>query len=354
MRFAVEILGCQYNYYDAKNITHLLTKMGYIYVNSPRDADIVFILSCSVRQKPVDKIIGKIESLRKQNIKIKTIVTGCVLEEDKKRISDKNGIFVDPDDIMKYIGSNIKNIKSVKSLNEYYFAPADTDPETAFVPIMQGCNNFCTYCAVPYTRGRERSRKISDIISEIKYEINMGRKNIILLGQNVNNFKSSKNNTDDFTNLLVKVDIIPGDFKYNFISANPRNFTKRLVSFLITAKKWNRHLHLPLQSGNNKILKKMNRGYSVKEYCNVVSSLKSEISNLKLTTDVIVGFPGETTKQFTDSVKICKKIDFNGAFVAQYSPRPQTLAQMKFNDNVSREEKKRRWSILNKLINTRK
>lgn len=353
--FYIEILGCQYNYYDAKNITHQLEKMGYIYTSLQSRADIVVVLSCSVRQKPIDKLFGKIKNWQKESKKI--FITGCVLEHDRKKLTKKGVIFTPCEEIE----NNLPNIKDIKNIEAKYFTPKNEPPDTAYVPIMQGCNNFCTYCAVPYTRGREVSRNTNDIIAEVRYEIAKGMKHIVLLGQNVNSYKLSADSSlrgtnkeiDDFTILLKQIDKLPGDFDYNFVSANPRNFSPSLIDFLPSSKKWNRYLHLPLQSGNNDLLKKMNRKYTVENYLSIIKILRNKSEKFKITTDIIVGFPGETKEQFDDTYNICKQIGFDGAYVAQYSPRPQTLAQKKYEDDVPRMEKKRRWAKLNKLINKR-
>lgn len=351
-KFHIYILGCQYNYYDAKNIAHQLKKMGYIYCKEEKQADIIIVLSCSVRQKPIDRIFGKIKIW--QNDKRKIFISGCIMAHDRKKLSQKNVVLFEINKINKYFKILNNNYPKCK---EIYFIPKNESNQTAYIPIMQGCNNFCTYCAVPYTRGREISRKPIEIIKEIKKELINEKKHIILLGQNVNSYQfkhqkpNIKNDDNNFSSLLNKIDRLTGKFDYNFMSPNPRNFSKELIDFLPKAKKWNRHLHLPLQSGNNKILKKMNRKYLVKNYTDIVLNLKSKVLNLKLTTDIIVGFPGETKKQFDDTVKLCKKIDFDGAYINQYSPRKGTLAQKKYEDNVPRIEKKRRWEQLNTLIN---
>lgn len=347
-KFHIYILGCQYNYYDAKNITHQLKKMGYIYIEDEKKANIIIVLSCSVRQKPMDRIFGKIKNWQNDNRQI--IVTGCVMPHDKKKLSKKGIFFAESNMIIEHFKP--MNIKSCHDIKEIYFIPKNESEKTAYIPIMQGCNNFCTYCAVPYTRGRETSRKPKEIIAEVKTEIKNGKNHIILLGQNVNSYKNlTKNRIDDFTKLLIEIENLVGNFDYNFMSPNPRNFSKDLIEFLPKSKKWEKYIHLPLQSGNDEILKKMNRGYCVKDYLKIISNLKSNIRNLKLTTDIIVGFPGETQKQFNDTVKLCKKIDFDGIYVSQYSPRKGTLAQKKYEDDIPRIEKKKRWEKLNNLFN---
>ncbi|MBM2820513.1 MAG: tRNA-I(6)A37 thiotransferase enzyme MiaB, bifunctional enzyme involved in thiolation [Candidatus Berkelbacteria bacterium] len=228
--------------------------------------------------------------------------------------------------------------------NYFFEITPELSSDTSFIPIMSGCDNFCSYCAVPYTRGREKSRPVSKIIAEVKIALKKRRKKILLLGQNVNSYKYG------FAKLLKKIDNIPGDFEFNFISSNPHDMTDEIVSTFSKLKKWPRELHLAMQSGNDEILKRMNRKYTSGQFLKLVQALKSYIPDLMITTDIIVGFPGETKKQFEDTVKICKKIGFSKAYVSQYSPRPGTVAA-KLKDDIPADEKKKRWKILNNLIN---
>lgn len=363
MFYYLFITGCQYNYYDAKYITHLFTKMGYVYVDHEDKANLIIVLVCSVRQKPIDRVFGKIKKWSNLPQKPKIILTGCILSSDRKKLTKKVDLITKIKNVKENIVQLLHcpivnkqqlNHRTIKQCSDIEFFPKNELKNTAYVPIMQGCNNYCTYCVVPYTRGPEVSRQPTEIISEIKKELKRGQKHIILLGQNVNSYSNkqlvtSKKNA--FTALLKLVDKINDNFDYNFMSTNPKNFSDELVDFLPRAKKWNRQLHLPLQSGDDKILKKMNRGYTNAQYLRLISKLKCQMSNLKTSTDIIVGFCGETKKQFQNTVDLCKKISFDKAFIAQYSPRPETLAYKKYKDNVHQDEKKRRWNIINNLIN---
>ncbi|EKD57058.1 MAG: hypothetical protein ACD_58C00010G0004 [uncultured bacterium] len=396
MNYHIFILGCQYNYYDAKRITHLLEKMGYV-LGTEKDADLIIVLACSVKQKSVDRIYGKIHNWNKLPQKPKIIVSACILENDKKRLKDRVMAIVDINQLLngKLVNllvrvsnkqsSNIQLYSEglsfrVKSEMNNSYLPKGESKKTVYIPIMQGCDNYCTYCAVPYTRGREVSRPEKEIIKEINTQLKSGYKKILLLGQNVNSWNKKSlitypichsdgaNATEEFrigdtslslsmttelpfAKLLQKIDRIPGDFSFNFMSSNPHDFTNDLIEKLSKLTKWEKVLHLPMQSGDNKILKKMNRKYNANQYCELITNLKSRISNLQLSTDVIVGFPSETKVQFQNTVKICKKIGFCKVFVSQYSPRPNTVSATTMVDNITKEEKKRRWDILNNLIN---
>lgn len=403
MYYHIFITGCQYNYYDAKKIAHLFKKMGYVYVNNDKKADVIVALVCSVRQKPLDRIYGKIKKWRALSQKPKIIITGCVLPNDKKKLVDKVDAIIKTENVEKKLVKLLKKSSKKSSTPAFSltkcksrsgeFRPLDINKNTALVPIMQGCNNFCTYCVVPYVRGSEKSRLMTEIIAEIKSELKSGKKHILLLGQNVNSYNSDKRQVtsnenpllchsraslarhreftnkklfldscfrgnDNFTELLKKIDRISGNFTYNFLSANPRDFSDKLIETLPKLKKWQLLLHLPLQSGDNQILKAMNRKYSVKKYLTIIENCKLKIlaspaggKNLSVTTDLMVGFPGETKTQFENTVNLCKKIGFAKAYINQYSPRPGTFTAKNFPDNISKEEKKRRWEVLNILIN---
>lgn len=364
MNYHIFITGCQYNYYNAKNIAHLMQKMGYVYVSDDKKANVIIVFACSVRQKPIDRIYGKIKLWKSLPQKPKIIVTGCILPDDKKKLADKVDAIIKTDSIEKELPKilatwNPKKLKSHKLQADFH--PVDVNESTALIPIMQGCNNFCTYCAVPYVRGVEKSRSMIEIISEIKRELKTGIKHILLLGQNVNSYfhtlkyESGRSKKIGFIDLIRKIDKIPGNFTFNFLSANPRNFSRKLIKLLPILKKWQHVLHLPLQSGDDKILAKMNRKYTLHQYLKIITDLRGRDlgrgKNLQITTDLLVGFPGETKKQFENTVKLCKKIGFRKAYVNQYSPRSGTFAAKNLVDDVPKEEKKRRWMILNDLIN---
>jgi len=330
-------LGCQMNVSDSQRIAQKLENIGY--KSAPeKAADLVIINACSVRQTAVDRIWGKIKQWQANQ---KTIyLTGCVLPNDQKKLENKGVIFFNIKDLPQLIRKS--------QIKEYLEIPPKMDSKIAYIPIMTGCDNFCTYCAVPFTRGREISRPLKDIISDTKNALIKDYKEILLLGQNVNSYHTQGNL--GFINLLQKIDELPYDFKFNFLSSNPYDFSDELIGTLSKLKKWSRELHLPLQSGDDGILKKMNRRYTSDQFLKLVANLKSQIPNLKITTDIIVGFPGETKEQFNNTVKVCKKIGFEKAYISQYSPRPGTTAE-KLKDDVPRAEKQRRWKILDKLIN---
>lgn len=325
MKYWIITYGCQMNKSDSERIASILKKQGYLPALKEAEADLILINVCSVRQSAVNRVYAKVNKYFKKK---KIILTGCVLKEDKNKLKNKVSEFWHPD---------------------YYFEclPIHQSKFQAFLPIMTGCNNFCAYCVVPYTRGREKSRPAKEIIREIKSLVKKDYKEVILLGQNVNSYKDKNVN---FPKLLKKINNIKGNFKINFITSHPKDMSDELIETMAKCQKLIKEIHLPVQSGDNEILKKMNRHYTTAQYKNLIKKIREKIPGIKISTDIIVGFPGETKKQFQNTVKLAKEIKFEKAYVSKYSPRPGTLA-FKLKDNVSPQEKKTRWQILEKLIN---
>lgn len=333
MNYFIITYGCQMNKSDSERIAAVLENTGYQPALKMNEADLILVNMCSVRQSAVDRVYGKIKDfakLKAQNSKLKTILTGCILKSDRKKFRKAFDL--------------IWNNK-----NYFDILPKYQTNFRAFIPISNGCNNFCTYCVVPFTRGPLVCRDHNEILKESKNVIQKGFKEIWLLGQNVNDYTSPIDFTVNFAKLLRMVNDIPGNFKIRFISPNPKNFSNELIEVMAESEKVAKYLNLPVQSGDNEILKKMRRPYAVSQYKNLVKKIRQKIPEINLSTDVIVGFPGETQKQFENTVKLFKEIKFNMAYIAKYSPRPGTAAfQMK--DNVPLKEKKRREKILRGTI----
>jgi len=322
--------GCQMNKSDSERIAAYLEKKQYYPASSPKEADLVVINACSVRQSAVDRIYSRIKKLRFQNPKAEIILTGCLLEKDKNQLQEQ------VDQIWPIIDINLK--------------PKYQSPKRAYVPIITGCNNFCSYCVVPYTRGPEKSRPAPEIIEEVENLVKKGYKEITLLGQNVNSYKSElriKNQelSINFPKLLKMLNDLKGDFKIKFITSHPKDMSDELIQVIARCQKVAKEIHLPVQAGDDEILKKMNRGYTVKDYKKLIKKIRQAIPQAKISTDIIVGFPGETKKQFQNTVKLIKEIGFSQAYVAAYSPRPSTAAAQ-LKDDVPSDEKKRRKRIL--------
>lgn len=330
MKYFIKTFGCQANEADSEKIAAVLEQQGHSITNNIDKADVVVINTCSVRESAENRVFGLINNLAKRKKSQKIIVTGCILYHGTSWLRKKMpGV------------DEFKPIKEfINSLTTYYPLPT-----TRFVPIMEGCDHFCSYCVVPYARGREKSRPFEEIVCEVEELARRGYKEITLLGQNVNSFKPS------FAKLLTVLDEIPGLSKISFLTSNPWDLTDDIIEAM-KLPKIDRYLHLPVQSGDDKILKKMNRHYTAKNYFNLVKKIRQKVPDIKIGTDIIVGFPGEDEKAFQNTVDLCKKVGFAKAYIAKYSPRPGTAAY-KLKDNVSPQEKKRRWRILEELINKR-
>ncbi len=361
----------------------MLQRQGHKPAKNETDADLIVLNCCSVRQAAMHRVYDKVNKYSK--IK-KVILAGCVLEKDKKVLKEKVAEIWHPDKYFECSSLINPPQPSLRGGSSPPLGGAGGDfSKIAYVPIMTGCNNFCSYCAVPYTRGREKSRKESDIISEVKSLIKKGSKEIMLLGQNVNSYSSSpqtrpelssalrglrKGNSElkittpnpslfkegrktenvNFALLLKTINGLPSKFKLSFMTSHPKDMSDKLIKTMAQCEKLVKELHLPIQSGDDTILRKMNRKYTTKHYLSLLKKIRKAIPGIKISTDIIVGFPGETKKQFENTVKLCKQANFSGAFVAKYSPRPGTAAS-KMKDDVPQEEKKRRWRILDTLIN---
>ena len=358
--FFVLVIGCQQNEHDAIKISYMLEKLG-LQESTMNEADLMIVVACAVRQTGVDRIFGAIKNWKNKKI----ITTGCVLDSDRKRFKDRGVDFWDiekPNDLIKIL--NIKTKKDIKNLL------TEGSKLSSSVPIMFGCNNFCSYCATPYTRGRERSRDLSAIVREVQALIKKGHKEILLLGQNVNSFQISNkaviphlmrdldsrvrgNDTEkeksDFTILLEILNALPGNFKIAFTSNHPKDMSDDIIEAVATLPKIKKEIHLPVQSGSDKILKAMNRPYTIKQYLNIVEKIRQASPEIAITTDVIVGFPGETEGDFQKTADAFKRVGYKMAYINKYSPRVGTAA-LKLGNPIPWKEKQRRWHELDKIL----
>lgn len=329
-------------------------------------ADLVIVNMCSVRQQSVNRVYGKYEKfikIKKSRQELITMLTGCVSKKDRIKFLKKFDIVIDIKDILslpKLLGETRKKIGE----NYLTITPAYQNKFSANVPIMTGCNNFCAYCVVPYSRGKEISRPTEEILREVEKLVKNGYKEIWLLGQNVNSYKSQspvadgrsnpksqtkKTQTISFPELLKMVNNISGEFWIRFTSSHPKDFSGGLINAMAKCEKATKYLNLPIQSGDDKILKKMNRPYTSAGYKRLVAKIREKMPEIALSTDIIVGFPGEAKEQFENSVKIFKEIAFDMAHIAKYSPRPGTAAE-KMKDNISLKEKSQREKILTDIL----
>ncbi len=324
-KFYLKTFGCAQNTADSQRIRAKYLMDGYKEVDNYEDADVVIINSCIVRESAENRVYGLVDNIRKRYKKnIYIIVTGCLAGITKKI-------------------KNVDEILPIKNIS-YDIEPL-RNTETALVPISSGCNNFCSYCIVPYARGREISRSEKEILSEIDKIIADGYKKVLLIGQNVNSW-----NKDKFYELLEKV--AQKDLeKISFVSSNPWDFSDKLIEVIAKYKNIDRLIHLPLQSGDDEILKKMNRRYTSKEYLDLIKKIKDKVEGVRFSTDIIIGFCGENEKAFENTVKVCKKVKFEIAYLNKYSPRRGTVSAKLYKNDVPQKVKKERWVILNNLIN---
>lgn len=363
-KYFVKTFGCAMNTSDSERIASFLEKQGFALADKIANADLVVFNTCGVKQTAENRAYSMIHVLRKNHKNKKVILTGCLAnrKDVQKRLENKIDLFfpIDNFDLFKnFIIENYLKIKNLKlkietqknlpnkeTINYLSIDPKHTNPYQALVPIMTGCNNFCSYCVVPYARGREISRSKKDIFLEIEKLDKKKYKEIVLLGQNVNSYCDKKN---DFPKLL---DFLAKKFPqiiFKFLTSHPKDFSQDLIEVIAKNKNISRNIHLPIQSGSNKILKAMNRPYTQKHYLDLIKKARKMISGVSFTTDVIVGFPGETEKDFQESVKVFQKVKFNEAYINKYSPRPGTAAYC-LGDPISQEEKKRRENFLRKIL----
>lgn len=347
--------GCQQNVNDGEKILGLLVKLGYGVTSDIYSADLIIYNTCAVRENAELKIyglIGNLKHLKEQNPDLIICICGCmaqqehVVEKIKKTYKQVDLIFgtFALNELPKLLYKVITERKTFVDITEYNTViPEDikavrSGSFKAGVPVMYGCNNFCSYCIVPYVRGRERSREPDAIINEVTELVNNGYKEIMLLGQNVNSYGKTLDNPISFSELLRRINEIEGDFKIRFMSPHPKDATKEFIDTIVECDKICKHLHLPLQSGSNRILEAMNRRYTVEKYMEIVDYARSRISDFSFSTDIIVGFPNETYEDFQGTLDVMRKVKFDNIFSFIYSKRTGTTAAL-IDDKTSDDDK---------------
>jgi len=367
MKFYLKTYGCQMNVSDSDYISSQLVESGFSQTADIKEAGVIILNTCSVRQLPEQKaysFLGRIEPLKKLNPGLKIIVAGCMAQRAGKEIKKRFRI-VDLIVGAKDIAGFPETLK--KELIRWRISgPGDpaaessthspAHPVSAFVTIMRGCENFCSYCVVPLVRGPEISRSAREILREIEALVGKGVKEITLLGQNVNSYKggyapgvrSAAENpagrnaeTLDFPELLEKINAVDGLERVRFMTSHPKDLSDKLIDSMANLEKVCEHLHLPLQSGSDSVLKKMNRRYSSSDYLNIIEKVKKRIPGVNITTDILIGFPGETDDDFKDTLKVLKTAGFDSLFAFKYSSRPGTEAAG-LSDDVTLEKKESR------------
>lgn len=368
--FTIVTWGCQMNEEDSEKISGMLINIGYSKVENLEDAGIIIYNTCCVRENAENKVygnLGQLKALKRKNPNLIIAVCGCMMQQkgmaDKilERFSHVNIIFGTHNaykfpEYLNRVKIEGLQVKEVFNKEEEIIEGIPIDRKSdvkAFVTIMYGCNNFCTYCVVPYVRGRERSRKSEDIINEIKDLIKKGYKEITLLGQNVNSYGKGLEEDIDFAKLLRKINKIEGLYRVRFMTSHPKDLNRDVILAIKECDKLCEQIHLPVQAGSNKILKKMNRHYTKEDYINLVKMIKEEIPGVSLSTDLIVGFPGETEEDFEETLSLIKEISYDLAFTFIYSRRNNTPADMMLNqvpDNIKHNRFNRLIAELNKGV----
>lgn len=374
--YHVFTLGCQQNKSDSERVSSIFSKLGYAPVDREEQASVIVVNACAIRQTAMDRIYGKVQHWQPRQRKgsLRTILTGCVLEYDRQKLSQIFDHVIKIEDIGK-IPELLGEGEALNLADYFSVAPSHNSEFKAYVPIMTGCDKFCTYCAVPYTRGREISRPVNDILGEVRRLIEKGYKEITLLGQNVNSYagvqdkpmekrglsvlnrkraaaQQAEVEAVNFPKLLTLVAEIPGDFWVRYVTSHPYDMSDELIETMAKHDKLTNYINLPIQSGDNDILKKMNRHYTVDHYLGRVKKIRETLSPVCITTDIIVGFCGETEEQFQNTAKVMQEVGYDLAYLNKYSPRPGTVSARKFPDDVSWEEKQRREQVLNDILKT--
>jgi tRNA-2-methylthio-N6-dimethylallyladenosine synthase len=332
--FYIRTFGCQMNFHDSEKISGLLISEQFSDVENPANADVIIFNTCSIRQKAEQKFfseLGKIKALKKKNPNLKIIVAGCIAQHQGDKIFERAShvdYVVGPQnigiikDIINQDNRFVSFIEDNSSITELEIPAYRKSIISAMVNIMYGCNNFCSYCVVPYTRGREKSRATQSIINEIKKLADNGYKEILLLGQNVNSYYSDT----DFPGLLKKINDIKGIERIRFVTSHPKDLSDDLIFSIRDLEKVCEHIHLPLQSGSNKILSLMNRKYTYEDYLEKIEKLRKNVPKIAITSDIIAGFPKESDEDHIQTIRALKEIEFDGIFSFKFSPRKGTFA----------------------------
>ena len=344
---------------ESQRIASYLNSAGYHEVKSPREADLIVLNTCVVRQSAEDKVLGmlgQLKGLKREHPDIRILVTGCFVdshvEDLKKRFPHVDFLFrpgAYPDFLSwaKEQGVPVDQSRQL-SADSFQVIPSASSP-CAYIPIIQGCNNFCSFCIVPYRRGREISRPVEEIVCEAEEMAKRGIKEITLLGQNVDSYGRDLPGHPDLTDLLYRLNEIEGLSRIRFLTNHPKDMSQKLIEAVASLEKVCKYLELPVQSGDDDILKAMRRGYTIEQYRELVRAIKERLPQVSLSTDVIVGFPGETEEQFEHTFSLLTEIRFDVVHVAAYSPRSGTIAWRKYEDNVPPETKKERLKKVEQL-----
>ncbi|MFC1976956.1 tRNA (N6-isopentenyl adenosine(37)-C2)-methylthiotransferase MiaB [Chloroflexota bacterium] len=352
-RYYIWTIGCQMNKAESERLDGFFEQRGYQATATTEEADVIVLNGCVVRQSAENRIINKLNALKSLKMGrpgLTLALTGCLVNSDieqLKRNFPHVDYFFKPGDYPQWLEKA-----------EWTQALPQHPPPSVYVPIIQGCNNFCSYCIVPYRRGRERSRPVAEITSEVRELVHRGAKEVTLLGQNVDSYghdlpakawQAGLPDKPDLAALLDELNTIDGLARLRFLTNHPKDMSTKLIETVARLDKVCKQINLPVQSGNNDILKAMGRGYTVERYRRLIAEIRSNIPSVALSTDVIVGFPSESADQFQQTLSLLSELKFDTVHVAAYSPRPGTIAARELEDDIPTTEKKRRLNIIEQL-----
>ena len=370
-KYLIETFGCQMNIHDSERMAGLLEQAGYESTDDDRDADVIVINTCSVREKAEEKLFTRLGEIHHQGLETGdrpvVAVAGCVAQQEGQQILKRSAavdVIIGTQNLKRLpilVDTAVQRHESrQRAVPALDLDPLDdvsfplgiarrSDPHKAYVTIIEGCNEFCAFCVVPYTRGKERMRPVGEIEADARHAAQTGAKEIQLLGQIVNHYQAPDDAACDFAGLLERLNAIEGLERIRFASPHPRHVTARMIEALRTLPKVARHLHLPVQSGSTEVLKAMRRRHTREEYLDLVGRLRDAMPDIALSTDMIVGFPGETEHHFEETLSLTETARYHSMFSFKYSSRPNTLASKRMADSVSEAEKTRRIMALQAL-----
>lgn len=367
-KLLLESYGCQMNFSDSEIVASILTQQGYVTTRDAEEADLVLLNTCAIRDNAEQRVRGRLQffqTLKKKNPDLQVGVLGCMAERLREQLLEQEklvDLVVGPDayrdlpNLLDKIDGGQKAVNVLLSREETYaeITPVrlNSNGVTAFISIMRGCDNMCSFCVVPFTRGRERSRHPESIVGEAKELFEKGYREVTLLGQNVDSYKWNINNkgeildaqlpTVNFAQLLEKVALVSPDLRVRFSTSHPKDMTDDVLHIMAQYENICKYIHLPVQSGNSEVLKKMNRGYTREWYLSRIDSIKNIMPDCAISTDVIAGFCGETEEQHQETISLMSQVGYDMAYMFKYSERPKTLAERKYEDDVPEEIKGRR------------
>jgi tRNA-2-methylthio-N6-dimethylallyladenosine synthase len=363
-KYLIETFGCQMNFHDSERMAGLLEQAGYESTEDDRDADVIVINTCSVREKAEEKLFTRLGEIHHQGLETGSrpvvAVAGCVAQQEGDQILKRSAavdviigtqsikrlpVLVDRAVDTRATTGRTAPTLDLNPMEDVSFPlgiARRADPYKAYVTIIEGCNEFCAFCVVPYTRGHERMRPVADIVAEARLAVETGAREVQLLGQIVNHYQAPDDASCDFAGLLERLNAIDGLERIRFASPHPRHVTARMIAAMRDLPKVCRHLHLPVQSGSTRVLASMRRRYTREHYLDLIDRVREALPDIALSTDTIVGFPGETAGDFEQTLSLIASVRYHSMFSFKYSPRPNTLALKRMPDDVTDDEKTRR------------